>query len=48
MKPGSIVQTDLKVYYRRQEFAYQEAKLSFEQWGNEGKGKADIEIPRHL
>jgi hypothetical protein len=41
MKLGSILQPELRDYYRRQGFAYLEEKLSFEQWGNEGERKAD-------
>jgi hypothetical protein len=36
VKLGSILQPELRDYYRRQGFVYLEEKLSFEQWGNEG------------
>jgi len=35
VKLGSILQPELRDYYRRQGFTYLEEKLSFEQWGNE-------------
>jgi len=37
VKLGSILQPDLKMYYRRQGFAYLKEKLYFDQWGNEGE-----------
>ena len=34
VKLGSILQPELRDYYRQQRFAYLQEKLSFEEWGN--------------